>query len=293
MHPVAGRPDYLVIGHATRDVQPGGGWRVGGTVVFAAAAAARLGLRPAIVTAAPPDVLEAMQRALPDVAVASVRTDAATIFENQYLGDGQRRQYLRGRAPLIGLDAVPAVWRECPIVHLAPVAQEVDAALASAFPGALVAATPQGWLRAWDATGLVRPAAWNECARVLPHLRVLVLSRDDVAPDAAVADAAIRRWAQSVPVVVVTEGARGAALLERGGSMIRVPAFSVREVDPTGAGDVFAAALLVALAEGSEPLAAVRFANAAASFVVEQPGLTGLPSRHEVLERLSAGMADA
>ncbi|HEV2236263.1 MAG TPA: hypothetical protein VGR57_06330, partial [Ktedonobacterales bacterium] len=71
MPPLVERPDYLAIGHATRDLRADGGWRVGGTVVFAAAAAARLGLRAAIVTAAPPDVLEAVRRAAPDVAVAA------------------------------------------------------------------------------------------------------------------------------------------------------------------------------------------------------------------------------
>jgi sugar/nucleoside kinase (ribokinase family) len=279
------RPDYLVIGHATRDLQPDGSWRVGGTVVFAAAAAARLGLCAAIVTAAPPEVLEAIRAAAPSVHVAAAPAVEATTFENQYLPDGRRRQYLRQRAPSLGLDAVPSGWRGCPLVHLAPVAQEVDAGLAGAFPGALLGATPQGWLRAWDGAGLVHGAPWHEVERVLPHLRALVLSREDLAADAARADAMILEWSHHVPVVVVTRAAAGADLVERG-ALARVPAVAAREVDPTGAGDVFAAALLVALAEGEQPLAAVRFANAAASFVVEQPGLAGLPTREQVQARL-------
>ena len=267
------QPDYLVIGHATRDVQPDGGWRVGGTVVFAAAAAARLGLRPAIVTAAP------------GVDVAAMPAATATTFENQYLADGRRRQYLRGRAPALGLEAVPEAWRGCPLVHLAPVAREVESGLADAFPGALLGATPQGWLRTWDAAGLVRPTLWHEADRVLPYLRALVLSQEDVATDATRAVAMIAAWARTVPLLVVTRGADGADLMQRG-EVAHVPAFAVREVDPTGAGDVFAAALLVALAESEEPLAAVRFANAAASFVVERPGTAGLPSRQQVDARL-------
>jgi hypothetical protein len=281
----AARPGYLVIGHATRDLQPDGGWRVGGTAVFAAAAAARLGLRAAIVTAAPPDVLDAIHAAAPNVAVASAPAVEATTFENQYLPDGRRRQYLRRRAPALGLDAVPVAWRGCPLVHLAPVAQEVDAGLAGAFPGALLGATPQGWLRAWDGAGLVHEAPWHEPERVLPHLRALVLSREDLPADGARADAMILDWARRVAVVAVTLGADGAELMERG-AVTRAPAFAAREVDPTGAGDVFAAALLVALAEGKEPPVAVRFANAAASFVVERPGLAGLPSPEQVQARL-------
>ena len=45
-------PDFLAIGHVTRDLLPDGSWRLGGTVAFAALTAARLGLRPAIVTSA-------------------------------------------------------------------------------------------------------------------------------------------------------------------------------------------------------------------------------------------------
>jgi sugar/nucleoside kinase (ribokinase family) len=211
----------------------------------------------------------------------------ATTFENLYLPNG-RRQYLRGRAPVLGLDAVPEAWRACSIVHLAPVAQEVDAALSGAFPGALLGATPQGWLRAWDDAGLVRPAEWRERDHVLSHLRALVLSQDDIAQEAVAADAAIAELARGVPVMVVTRGAAGADLLERGGC-VRVPALPTREVDPTGAGDVFAAALFVALAEGEESAAAVRFANAAASFVVEQPGVAGMPTREGIRVRLRAG----
>jgi len=62
-------------------------------------------------------------------------------------------------------------------------------------------------------------------------------------------------------------------------------------VDPTGAGDVFLAALLTAwLMTGEVGTAAtLRFAAAAASCVVEGVGLAGVPSRTEVASRLGAG----
>src|SRR5579859_791004 len=172
-------PDVLIIGHAARDLIPGG-WRLGGTVAFAALTAARLGLRSAVVTAAPADVLAALAAAAPGVPVAAITCDEATTFENLYDTAGNRRQYLRGRAAALHLHAIPDAWRQAPMVLLAPLAGEVDPALAGAFPTARVAATPQGWLRQWDADGLVRPGPWPEAERILPHLAALILSREDV-----------------------------------------------------------------------------------------------------------------
>ncbi|HKS69374.1 MAG TPA: hypothetical protein VJQ45_03075, partial [Ktedonobacterales bacterium] len=58
-------PDLLLIGHASRDLLSAGGWRLGGTVTYAAATAARLGLRPAVVTSGPADLAAALEEALP------------------------------------------------------------------------------------------------------------------------------------------------------------------------------------------------------------------------------------
>jgi sugar/nucleoside kinase (ribokinase family) len=59
-------------------------------------------------------------------------------------------------------------------------------------------------------------------------------------------------------------------------------------VDPTGAGDVFAAAFLVAYAEQRDPVAAARFANVTASFSIEGRGITSIPDRAKVLQWLAA-----
>jgi sulfofructose kinase len=80
----------------------------------------------------------------------------------------------------------------------------------------------------------------------------------------------------------VTLGANGCLVLEDG--VIRaVPAFPVEAVDTTGAGDVFHGALSVALAEGRDALAAVRFASAAAALKCTRfGGRSGIPDRLQV-----------
>jgi sulfofructose kinase len=83
-------------------------------------------------------------------------------------------------------------------------------------------------------------------------------------------------------VPVVTLGAEGVMWLEDG-AMQRLPAFQVRAVDTTGAGDVFHGALALALGEGMQSLQALRFASATAALKCTRfGGGAGTPTRDEV-----------
>src|SRR5262249_15960589 len=101
---------------------------------------------------------------------------------------------------------------------------------------------------------------------------------------------AIEAWARDVPLMVVTRGSKGCTVRSARGCM-DVPAFPVPETDPTGAGDVFAAAFLVRYRETGDPLAAARFASAAAALCVQAPGLDGIGSRPEIEGLIRAGEA--
>lgn len=274
-------PDFLAIGHVTRDLLPDGSWRLGGTVAFAALTAIRLGLRAAIVTSAPLDVLAAVDATLPDIPLSVIPSREATTFENIYSSQG-RQQFLRGRAAPLTVAAVPDAWRAAPIVLLGPVAQEIDASIIAAFPHALLAATPQGWLRQWDDNGLVSPAPLTNAETLLPQVRALILSREDVQPPA---DATIRQWSQRVPLIAVTSGAAGANLWERGIRSDTFASYPANEVDPTGAGDVFAAAFLCELYWSGNAPDAIDFANRVAACSVEAPGGEGIPTREMLAAR--------
>ncbi len=81
---------------------------------------------------------------------------------------------------------------------------------------------------------------------------------------------------------VVTLGAQGAQIVSQNES-VRMETFEVDVVDTTGAGDAFNAGLAVALAEGKDLRAAVRFANATAALSVTKPGTArSVPRRAEV-----------
>jgi D-beta-D-heptose 7-phosphate kinase / D-beta-D-heptose 1-phosphate adenosyltransferase len=84
------------------------------------------------------------------------------------------------------------------------------------------------------------------------------------------AEALIRRW--GVGAVAVTLGARGALLSYGEGAPMVVPAVPVAGGDPCGAGDSFAAAAALALADGAVTGEAVAAAVAAASAFVASGG---------------------
>ncbi len=274
-------PDFLVIGHITKDVQPDG-YTIGGTVTYSALTARNLGYRAAIVTAAGAD-LDAHEF-LRGVMTLRLPSAVTTTFQNLY-PDGHRVQYLRAVAEPIPASAVPAAWRETPVVHLGPLTQELTPDLVRLFENSLIGVTPQGWMRQWDETGRVSPTDWESAAEVLARADVLIFSEEDVVHAPQLIDV----YAGLAQIMVVTRSAKGADLYYQGRRR-RFPAFMpAAEVDPTGAGDVFAAAFLLKLHETEDPEFATHFANCVASFCVEKPGVLGIPTLEQVEERLRLG----
>src|SRR5688500_18892708 len=103
------KPDYLVLGHVTKDlVGEGDDASPGGTVTYSAITAQRLGLQAAVVTAcAPRDdyLLDAARRDGVRVHVAS--SPSTTTFRNIYDEEGKRTQVIFAQAATIHLRDVP------------------------------------------------------------------------------------------------------------------------------------------------------------------------------------------
>lgn len=271
-------PELVVVGHVVRDLVDES-WRLGGPGAYAALTASALGVRTALLTAAAPDIDGA--RLLPGVESRILPSPATTTFENRYTPAG-RRQRVHAVAARIRPQDVPSNWRQAPAAFVAPVIGEVDTAVAGGF-GGYRAIGLQGWLRARDARGNVTGIMPQ--IHELPAGDVAFCSDEDLAPlDAGEALSALRR---RYPLLVLTRGAAGADLLDAAGRR-HIEAFPARAVDPTGAGDAFAAGFLVAHLLGLETPAAARWGACAASFVIEAEGLAGVPSRRQLEGRLAA-----
>lgn len=275
-------PEFLVVGHVSRDLV-GEDVRHGGTASYAAAAAARLGVRTAILTSAAPDAPLAPE--LDGVQVERLPSAQTLTMEHRWFGR-RREQYLRARARAIDAAAVPAALARTPVVLFGPVVDEVEAALPDAFPRALRGATLQGWLRRVAPDGHVEPigaTAWPHDS-LLDRLDAAFLSEEDLAAaDRHVLDA----WAARVRVLAVTRGDAGARIA-LAGRWHTIGVFPAAEVDGTGAGDAFAAAFLIRYHQTADAGEAARFAAAVASFMVEAPGIAGAPTRAQVEARLAA-----
>ncbi len=263
-----------MVGHVTRD-EIGGDVRLGGAASYAALAAACLGYETALVTVAPPDdpLLEPLRRT-PRLTLHCVPSDVMTTFGLDYAGE-QRRLWLRRRARPLALDDIPAEWQRPRIAYVGAVAGECGTAFVNGLAASFVGAGLQGWLRRTDDDGLVQPALLTEAPVVQdpPPLNVAVVSDED---HVRVEDV-VGAFTRTGGVWAITRGARGATIGSTG-QRFDVSAAPAREVDPTGAGDVFGVVLTLELAHGKPLLAAAAAAATAAARVVEGPGLGTLPA---------------
>ena len=95
---------------------------------------------------------------------------------------------------------------------------------------------------------------------------------------------------ERVPAVVVTLGGAGSLVARRDQPAVRVPAFAVRAVDTTGAGDTYCGVLAAGLAQGRSLPDAARLAAAAGALAVTRRGAQeAVPAVAEVARLAASG----
>ncbi len=274
--------DYTAIGHVTIDVFADGSRRAGGTAFYSALQAARLGLRAAIVTQGRAAEIEALLEPYRCELTLHVLPAEHTTTLHTAGSDAARSQRVLAWA---GAIAAEDVMLDTAIAHLAPVARETPADWSG--QARFVGLTPQGLARRWSGDGglieQVPPTAAE--AAVVARCDALVVSeleRDSCAEMIAAASAA-------GAVVAVTAGAHPNTILVPGDEAIALDVPVLADpVDDLGAGDVFAAALFVALSEGRSPHDAAAFANAAAAVRMHGMGAEAIGDREAIEARLLA-----
>ncbi|HEV8574108.1 MAG TPA: PfkB family carbohydrate kinase [Dehalococcoidia bacterium] len=279
------RPQFLVIGHTVQDLtseSDPASWRLGGAAAFAAVLARNLGLRVAVLTSASPDL--PLEELLPGIEIATVPARRTTQMRNVY-EEGPRRQFVPQRAAPLSAEHLPPEWRQMSIVFLGPVIGELDESFPRIFNGSLLGIGAQGWLRRVARDTRVRPImpADFHVHGMLKYARALFLSDEDIPPGESAP--ALTYWSDLVQVIAFTRGYNGADVCLRG-NWRHIDAFPANTVDPTGAGDVFAAAFLIRLWESGDVWKATRFAACAASLSVEGEGISAIPSRDHIEARL-------
>lgn len=264
--------DYLMIGHITIDKTPEGA-RLGGTTTFSSLMARALGLKAGIVTSWG---TELPLGALADIPIINLPAEHSTTFENITTPEG-RLQTLFHVANTIDLNLIPAEWLGASIVHLGPIAQEVEPTIVRHLSNSLVGTTPQGWLRTWGEDGAVVPTEWPEAAFVLNNVGAAVISIEDLGFD----ESRIEEMAAACRVLAITEHSDGVRLFWNG-DVRRFRPPIVTEVDTTGAGDIFATAFFYRLYTTRDPWEAARFATQLAAISVTRSGLQAIPTPEEI-----------
>jgi sugar/nucleoside kinase (ribokinase family) len=267
--------DYLAIGHVTEDLWPSG-ITPGGPVLYAARAATVWLDHVAVLTAAGPDF--ELAASMPGVDAHVLPAPATTRFRNIHTDSGRRQVTWPAPTRITVADLTPAMLA-CPLVHVAPVCNEIDVDVVFALPETtFVGVAPQGWMRRWDAEGTVYVGEWVDAARVLPRANAVVISIEDVGGDWAL----LRRWAQATALLAVTQGAEGCTVFVAG-EPTHVPPAPVVPIDATGAGDAFTASLFIALHRGVEPVRAARMASCIAAHSVGHAAGKWFPTRADLL----------
>jgi sugar/nucleoside kinase (ribokinase family) len=256
--------DYLVIGHVSQDITPDGK-RLGGTVSYAGRTAQALGCRTAVLTSIAANLN--LSAAFPGILTHNIPASETSTFTNRYTPQG-RQQTLHSRAVQLTRTEVPTAWQRASIVHLAPIADEVDPEMVQSFSNSLIGLTPQGWLRRWTPDGRIYAQEWPQARDILPLAAAVILSEEDLLNPAMLAN--YRQWSR---LLVLTQGRLGCTVY-CGGESRQIAAPIMTEVEPTGAGDIFAAAFFIRLFQtDGNPWEAARFANEIAAQSVTQISL--------------------
>jgi sugar/nucleoside kinase (ribokinase family) len=265
--------DYLLVGHTTQDVLPDGGSSLGGTATFSGLTARALGHSVGIVTACAPDCDLSPLKTL---MVSRVESETTTTFRNIPTPLG-RVQYLYHPATRLDASHIPQPWLSPAIVHLGPMAGEVDPLIYREFANSLICLTPQGWLRGVDQDRRVYPIEWPFDHELLKACHACVISVEDVKGEEEV----IEEFAAICRLLVVTENKFGARVYWYGD----VHSFSPPNVDlveDTGSGDIFAACFFHRLYATKDPWEAARFAVKLAALSVTRSYLESIHTPQEI-----------
>ncbi len=298
--------DYVTVGHVTRDAieHPKRGmlYRVGGSAFYSALQAARLGLRTLILTQGVPGEIEELLAPYSDeVELRVIEAEQTTTLGTRGTGSERSQSVLAWAGPIEQPFTV-----DTRILHLAPVARETPRSWRGRAD--FVGLTPQGLVRRWsreegpplvqlDTGSLLgdiptvppaKEAAPQDVSAValdadlLPERFDAAVIAEHECPDCRELFKAARRHGASI---AVTAGSRPTTVhLPGGDSVLQTPFPPVTAVrDEIGAGDVFAAAFFVALAEGQAPVEAAVFANVAASKRISGEGPGAIAGREEIV----------
>ena len=270
-------PKVVCIGHFCHDVA-NEGYILGGTSAYASLVAHKQGANVSAITSFGDDFQFIDHFIEKNIALYNICAGHTTIFNNQY-ENSKRTQVILSRAEEISLDDVQMI-EEADLVIIGPIADEVDLRVTQKFPNAVIGGLLQGSMRDFAEDGTVFSKALEYHA--LEGYEAIILSEEDIGRDQVIVSQ-IRKY---VDHFVLTKGDQGAVVFYRGRE-VHFPSFPVNDVDPTGAGDTFGTIYLLEFWKHRDIKKACIAAHCAASIVVEHKGITTIPSKSAIDQRVT------
>ncbi len=286
---------FLAAGNISIDLihtEAGTERRIAGSSAYAAVVARRLGAEPYVVARCGRDIgLDDLRRVVEDSSLAGVvMSESTASFELIYTGEDRilRLLYRSEEIPPRSLDNVPdcEVGLASPIYHEIPLETMREIRRKCGFLGL----DPQGCIRFAREDGTIefRPAENLDeyislsdlISTSKPEIRYLS-GRDGVEGLRSLLD-------RGAPMVLLTrEGGSDRYLLLTEDSTLEAPAIPpAKMVDPGGAGDASTTAFLVEYLRTNDPLWSLWMASSVSSFIYEEFGVSGAPTREEAIGRL-------
>ena len=269
------KPRCVAVGHLTHD-RYGDKLAAGGSSLYAARVMQALGADVAIVTSYGDDYEFLFE--LQGIARFVTPSNTTTVFENTYPEGAPRSMLVEHPASIVRPDSLDPKWRHPTVLFLAPVIGEVkldDWLQGSKDATTIIGLGLQGFLKQPEASrhggagSPLRPKPFDPPGRLLNQVAAVFLSEEDLRGFAA--PTLLDRLRRHVPIVSVSDGENGATIYRKT-ETFKVGIRPVPAVDPTGAGDTFAAGFLMGLALGKPPKDAARLGAAAASIIVQGVG---------------------
>jgi sugar/nucleoside kinase (ribokinase family) len=253
--------ELATIGNLSLDVVAGAPPRPGGAVLYSARTLARLGADARVGAACAARDRDMLVGPLEKLGMHVSWHDASTTASFTFRYDGDRRLMRQDAVgdPWSPADALAAVG-DAGWVHVGALARSdfpVDTLAALASEGRRLLVDAQGLVRTPD-LGELRTDA--EIGDALRHVSILKLNDEEAETLAGSSEPEALR-SLGIPEIVLTLGSKGSCVVTAA-AVERIPAQPVpADVDPTGAGDTYSAAYLVARSRGGDPVEAARAAT--------------------------------
>lgn len=290
--------EIFLLGHLVLDtVVKNGSVRksLGGTVSFGAIAALKHQVKPKIVSKIgldfPDEYLIFFSRNGVDISHVRISRSLPTTKFKLVYEDHGRTLYLLSRCEDIILGDVPLNDISGKIAIIGSIIGEVS-------PSVVQEISEKAALTVSDIQGYIRKVSRDKKIYFTstPEARAIISISDIVHAEAVEAqvlygDLEPKELAQKIVedgagIALITMGPGGAYVATKNSTIYVPPAETDRVVDRTGAGDVFTTVFAIEYHRSGDIKEAAAYASAAASYLIERPGLGGMRNRWEIRSRM-------